>query len=285
MHCYGYKISFDHKMYKNQEGINLLKIDQIPSSNFDHELKFHNNQNREVKLLSNHKIGENKKDQKYIFVIKDLFSFLWSEDNSDLYYISHSNDDTLLKYWTLHTILPLYLTQKDIYYFLHAGAVEIENKPVLFIADSYGGKSTLTDFFIKKGHVMISDDKVATFEKDNSIYSVPAYPYHRPYRKTEDLGIFVENFASEKKEINSIFNLVKSDQKSEISIKEIFGIEKFKALRYATDIDLPINKQSRFKSISSIANKVEMYDITIPWDLDRLQEVYQTIIEFIKVKG
>ena len=36
---------------------------------------------------------------------------------------------------------------------------------------------------------MISDDKVATFIKEELIYAVPSYPYHRPYRKVEDLGI------------------------------------------------------------------------------------------------
>ena len=137
-------------------------------------------------------------------------------------------------------------------------------------------------FFMKKGHGMISDDKIATYEKNGKIYSIPSYPYHRPYRKMEDLGLFVENFVSESKAINCIFNLVKSDSSSDIIINEIFGIEKFKVLRYSTDIDLPIHRESRFKSLTNIANKVQIFNITIPWDMDRLEEVYQSIIKFTK---
>ena len=112
-------------------------------------------------------------------------------------------------------------TLENKYYFIHAGAVEIKGNPILFIANSFGGKSTLTDYFIKKNHTMISDDKVATFIKEELIYAVPSYPYHRPYRKVEDLGIFIENFSKENKPISKIYNLIKSDEKEEIFINEI----------------------------------------------------------------
>jgi hypothetical protein len=60
------------------------------------------------------------------------------------------------------------------------------------------------------------------------------------------------------------------------------GIKKFTALRYATDIDLQVNKKSRFEILSKIANSIKVYDISIPWDLDRLEEVYQAIIKHNK---
>ena len=129
---------------------------------------------------------------------------------------------------------------------------------------------------------MISDDKVATYIENEKVYSVPSYSYHRPYRKVEDLGCFVNNFAKENKPISKIYNLVKSDKNDTISISEISGIEKFIALRYATDIDLQVNKKSRFEILSKIANKVKVYNIKIPWDLDRLEEVYQAIIKHNK---
>ena len=171
---------------------------------------------------------------------------------------------------------------ENTYYFLHAGAVEIDSKPVLFVADSFGGKSTMTDFFIKKGHTMISDDKVAVYEENKEILCVPSYPYHRPYRKVEDLGYPVENFAKGAKKMHAIFNLVKSDEKAEIIIEEVLGIEKFRILRFSTEIDFPINSKSKFEMLSKIANNVKLYNIKVPWDMNRLEEVYQTIVNFIK---
>ena len=185
-------------------------------------------------------------------------------------------------YWFSHTFLPIVFTMENIYYFLHAGAVEIDSKPVLFVADSFGGKSTMTDFFIKKGHTMISDDKVAVYEENKEILCVPSYPYHRPYRKVEDLGYPVENFSKGAKKMHAIFNLVKSDEKAEIIIEEVLGIEKFRILRFSTEIDFPINSKSKFEMLSKIANNVKLYNIKVPWDMNRLEEVYQTIVNFIK---
>lgn len=261
----------------------LLTEGDFPSVDLSHVLTLYNNQYREVQIKSDKPFDNIVKNQYFSFDVKDVVSFLFKiGTNSIIIKRRKKASDLLVEYWLYHTFLPILLTFENKYYFLHAGAVEIENKSVLFIADSFGGKSTLTDFFIKKGHTMISDDKVATFEKEEKIHAVPSYPYHRPYRKMEDLGIFVENFAKEIKPIHCIFNLIKSDEDSDINIEKISGIDKFKALRHATDIDLPVHKQSRFKSLANIANKVDIYNITIPWDLDRLEEVYAKICIFIK---
>ncbi len=261
----------------------ILTEEEYPSVNLSYVLILYNNQYREVQITSNKSFDKIEKNQYFSFDVKDVLSFLFKiGTNTIILKRKEKATDLLVDYWLYHTFLPILLTFENKYYFLHAGAVEIESKSVLFIADSFGGKSTLTDFFIKKGHTMISDDKVATFEKDDKIYAVPSYPYHRPYRKMEDLGIFVENFANKIKPIHCIFNLIKSDEESKIKIEKISGIEKFKALRYATDIDLPVHKESRFKSVTNIANKVCIYNISIPWDLERLDEVYGKICKFIK---
>ena len=43
-----------------------------------------------------------------------------------------------------------------------------------------------------------------------------------------------------------------------------------------------MRKKSRFEILSKIANSIKVYDISIPWDLDRLEEVYQAIIKHNK---
>ena len=280
MKLYDYEISYHNQ--KTKERQYLLTEEKESSASISHVLRLNNNQYRKVAITSNLPFSNIVPNQKISFIVNKVLSFSTTVGSNEIFYhIAEEGNLELRDYWLSHTFLPILLTIENKYYILHAGAVEIFEKPVLFVADSFGGKSTMTDFFIKKGHTMISDDKVATYDKDGFIYSVPSYPYHRPYRKMEDLGIFVENFAKENKIINCIFNLVKSDAKASIKIEEIFGVEKFKVLRYATDIDLPVEQEKKFTTLANIANKVQIYSIIIPWDLNRLEEVYQTIINFI----
>ena len=268
-----------------KDRVYILTEGKKTSVNFPYVLGLHNNQYREVTIYSDKPFDNITKNQTISFVVNEVVTFTYKIASKEIFfYKEEKTNDELVTYWLYHSFLPILFTFESTYYILHTAAIEINKKSVLFIANSFGGKSTLTDYFIKKGHIMISDDKVATYKESEKIIAVPSFPYHRPYRKMEDLGIYVENFASESRPINSIFNLVKSDPKADIKIKEIFGVEKFKVLKYASDTDLPIHKKSRFKSLTDIANKVNMYNITIPWDLNRLEEVYQTITKFIKNK-
>jgi serine kinase of HPr protein (carbohydrate metabolism regulator) len=282
MVLYGYEVSFDKLDIKQSEN-KLLKESKTLLVDNSYILELVNNQNRRVSITSNKPFLDNQTNQIINFLVEDIVTFSAEKNQNIIYYkIEKEGTESLVRYWLSHTFLPIIFTLENIYYFLHAGAVEIDSKPILFVADSFGGKSTLTDFFIKKNHTMISDDKVATYMKNETIYAVPSYPYHRPYRKVEDLGIYIENFAKENKPISKIYNLVKSNKDDKITINEIRGIKKFIALRYATDIELEVNNKSRFDMLSNIVNKIKVYDITIPWDLDRLEEVYQTIIEHNK---
>lgn len=279
---YDYEILFNEDIISN---INFYQIekDDTFSTDFSYILYLNNNQYRIVSISSDKSFENLQSNQNIYFQIEDVMTFFVRLNTNKIYYKFHKyGNEELLKYWLYHTFLPILFTLENKYYFIHAGAVEIKGNPILFIANSFGGKSTLTDYFIKKNHTMISDDKVATFIKEELIYAVPSYPYHRPYRKVEDLGIFIENFSKENKPISKIYNLIKSDEKEEIFINEIKGIKKFTALRYATDIDLQVNKKSRFEILSKIANSIKVYDISIPWDLDRLEEVYQAIIKHNK---
>ncbi|MEA3373232.1 MAG: hypothetical protein U9Q62_06010 [Campylobacterota bacterium] len=245
--------------------------------------KFHNNQNRILRLYSDNDIRYAVKDQRWVFTIEDVVSFSWLQESNEIFYqLLPSATEELLRYWLLHIVLPLYLTTENLYYFLHAGAVQVDKKSVLFMADSFGGKSTLTDFFLKKGHTLISDDKVATFEENDTFMAVPSYSYHRPYRATEDLGIKVDNFATEPRPIKAIYLLISVDEDVETTISPAKGIEKFSSLRFATEVGLPLFMQERFAYLTKLANNTAIFNVTIPWDLDRLSEVYDAIVAHTK---
>ena len=243
MLLYNYELITNHNQKTKSKHSISLEEDKNLLVDTNYILHLQNNQYRKVSITSDNSISNITANQSINFLVENIVTFNSKVGSKKITFkLEKDGTKELLDYWLYHTFLPILFTIENKYYFLHAGAVEIEEKAVLFIANSFGGKSTLTDFFIKKNHTMISDDKVGTYIQDDKIMSVPSYSYHRPYRKVEDLGLQVENFAKENKEIFCIFNLIKSDENSEINIEKITGIEKFKALRFATDVDLEVNK-------------------------------------------
>jgi len=135
---------------------------------------------------------------------------------------------------------------------------------------------------LKQGHRLISDDKVATYEKDGHIYAVPSHPHHRPYRKMEDLGFFVEDAVKEPKPIHGIYKLVRKNANTEIKITTLQAMEKFIALRLASEMNLFFQKQIRFTYLSKKVHAIPLFQITIPWDLNRLKDVYHEILRHQK---
>ena len=288
MIAYNHNIQFIPALKKNKKSVSssmpTVTIKENKSTNFHKELyaylKFFNNQGRDVLLYSDRAFAPTKKGQLWAFEVKDIVTFFWYSGTLNLEYQKQEHfTDELLEYWALHIVLPIFFTIEETYDFLHAGAVEVEGKPILFVAESFGGKSTMTDFFLKQGHTLISDDKVASYEKNGAFFSVPSIPFHRPYRKMEDLGYFVENVAATPKPIHAIYELEKSMEDAPITITELHGIEKFKSLRYSSEINLSFLKTKRFTFLSRLAKAVPVYRVTVPWDMERLGEVHNRIVE------
>jgi len=260
-------------------GINLenpIEKSCIKLSDFPVIYKFYNNQLREVSLY----MREDKLSS-FVFMITDVISFECDIDNKKIYYKLYSEGTKeLLEYWLYHTLMPIYLTISNTYYFLHACAVRIDEKSVLFMAASMGGKSTMTDYFMKQGHTLISDDKVGCLYEDDLYKIVPSYPYHRPYRKFEDLGYKVDNFEEKITNLDIIYILDVDKKYDKVSLKELKGIEKFSQLISGTEIDLELFQKERFSFVSGLANKIPMILVNIPKDLTRLDETYKAITTY-----
>ncbi len=188
----------------------------------------------------------------------------------------------LLGFWFIHLLLPLYLTLENMYDFFHAGAVEVEGKPILFIAPSMGGKSTMTDYFIKQGHTLISDDKVATFIDNGKFMAVGSHPYHRPYRKFEELGYRVNHFIAAFKPIHAFYVLESVDKDTEIMIEEIKGIEKFDTFLPNYLYTFMHLRPKRLQYLADMLNIVRVFCVQVPWDINRLGEVHKKICEHSK---
>lgn len=211
--------------------------------------------------------------------VKDVLTLIWDAENRKIIYIKGENyTPERLRFWVYHTFSPLVLELQRIYRILHVGSVEIDGKPVLFSAFSFGGKSTLTDYFIQKGHTMLSDDSVAIEKRGDIYYAIASYPFHRPYREPETLGCPVKNFATEPKPLHAVYVLEKSEPDAIVEINELKGIEKFKAFHYSSFIDFSFMKQERFDFFTQMSKHVTVYQVKVPWDLERLDEVYDKIV-------
>ena len=277
MKLYNYNInhsSFTKKLVAGNS-IFLIQKNGITNVKCQDFYKFDNNQGREISLFL--------APSSFIFSVKNVLSFeCFTETNEVFYQLHKEGTQELLEYWFAHTLLPIYFTIADTYYFLHAGAVRVNSKTVLFMADSMGGKSTTTDYFIQKGHTLVSDDKVGTFEEDGKFRLVSSYPYHRPYRKFEDLGLKVDNFEENVTDLDIIYMLDVNEDYDKVTIIELKGLEKVGLLIRGTDINLPILQKERFAYITKLANATPVFHIQIPKDLERLNEVYSEILKHTK---
>ena len=238
---------------------------------------------RKVYLYSDREFDGTEVDQPWCYEVQDIVTFYWVGGERTIYYeLGEKGDTNLLSFWFVHLLLPLYMTLENMYDFLHAGAVEVEGKPIFFIAPSMGGKSTMTDYFIKQGHPLISDDKVPTFIADGKFMAVGSHPYHRPYRKFEELGYRVEKLTTSFNPIHSFYELEGVDGDAEISIEEIKGFYKFDVLLPNYLYMFSWLRAERLKYLSKMLNEVRVFHVKVPWDMDRLGEVHQQIVEHSK---
>ena len=235
---------------------------------------------QDARYLSVTPFTPNSYDISFGLEIKNSLTLAWDRDRKEILYSKGQDySPDKLQFWLYHTFMPILLELRKMYHILHVGAVKIEDKTILFSAPSFGGKSTMTDYFINHGHTMLSDDTLAVEEIDGKYYAIPSYPFHRPYRKLEDLGYPVKNFLTTVEPIDTIYLLNKSTTQTEIKIEELKGIEKFKALHYSIFIMFEFMKQEWFLFFTEMAKGIPVYEVHYPHDLERLPEVYEKIIE------
>lgn len=212
--------------------------------------------------------------------VEDVLTLVWDSERKQILYGEGKHfTPELLQFWIFHTFFPIVLELQRGYKMLHVGSVEIEGVPVLFGAPSYGGKSTMTDFFIQKGHTLFSDDTLAVRKEDGDYIIYPSFPYYRPHREPESLGYRVDNFARHPAPIKVLFDLHGVAPNAPVEINISKGIQKFKAFFYSGFIKFPFMKKERFDYFTQMSKQVPVYKVSVPWDKDRLDEVYEAIVK------
>jgi len=233
---------------------------------------------RNVYIYSNREFNGSEAGQPWCYEVKDVVSFYWRGETNSIYYeLGEKGNADLLSFWFIHLFFPFYQTLEKKYDFLHAGGVEVEGNPIFFIAPSMGGKSTMTDYFIKQGHPLVSDDKVPTFIQNGQFMCVGSHPYHRPYRKFEELGYRVGDFTAAFKPIHAFYRLDAADADADIEITEIKGFAKFDILLPNYLYMFSWLKPQRLKYLSSMLNRIKVFNVQVPWSIERLDEVYGAV--------
>ncbi len=233
---------------------------------------------RNLSILTDREIALSIANQPWCFEVDGVARFFWCGGAGVIEYESLEQcTDSLLAFWMIHIFLPLYFTFEGLYEFIHACAVLAEGDTILFTAPSHGGKSTLTDFFLKQGHTLISDDKVATYCEGNQYFAVPAHPNHRPYRKFEELGYRADEFSSDARAIDAIYVLQAVGHADEVQIGEIRGHQKFVHLLPNYLFNFSFLKARRLEYLAQMVNTVPVYRVSVPWSLGRLREVHDAI--------
>lgn len=239
---------------------------------------------RKVYLYSDRIFEKNTDKQPWCYEVKDVLRFYWYAGDSTIYYrLDKKGDASLLSFWFIHLLLPLYFTLEKRFDFFHAGAVRVEDKNILFLAPSMGGKSTMTDFFLKQGHSLIADDKVATFSAKNQFMTVASHPYHRPYRKFEDLGTRVQHYENICEPIHALYSLQKSPASSKPLISEVSGVDKFKTILPNYLYMFPYLMAYRLQYLSKVLHSIKMFHIQIPWDQKQLGSVHDSICQHCRI--
>jgi hypothetical protein len=238
------------------------------------------NHGRDLVLLTDRELARSEPGQPWCLEVQGVVRFHWAGDAPIITYeLLENGSRQLLVFWFVHIFLPLHLTLERGYDFIHSAAVEIEGQPVLFIAPSTGGKSTLGDYFLKRGHAMLSDDKVATFLHEGRFWAVPSHPHHRPYREFEVLGYPVERFATSARPIHAFYLLEPDEPDSDIVITEVQGFRKFEQLLPNYLFGFGFLKEQRLHWLAGLADQSQLFRVRRPWSLGRMQEVYDAVCE------
>lgn len=290
---FGHTVDFSNEPILNYETATsaqnrTISVKELSLPDFDILTDYTPHSLQKVRYGGHEPFSETKgKDVEWLMEVEGVLKLVWFPQTRTIGYEKGKGfTPHRLRFWIYHTFLPLLFQMEGIYNILHVGCIEVRGKAVILMAPSFGGKSTLTNYFLQQGHRLLSDDTLAVEQLADGTYrAVASWPFHRPYREPEVLGKETAFFVTEPLEITGVYRLEKAAEDAEVQIGEIKGIEKFKTIHAGTFIALSFLKQKTFDFHTSFAKKVPVYRITVPWDIKRLNEVYKCITRHAALGG
>ena len=184
-------------------------------------------------------------------------------------------EDELLCYWLLRYMVPFYLAFEGPAVFFHGSAVKVGDGAVAFLAESFGGKSTLANYLQQQEHPLITDDDLLV-DGAGPFLAVPSIPFIRTSRRQEDLGVRVERFTDRPVSLRKIYILGLSDAPAAvIPLSEIEGVA---ALLQQNRFRFLEKLAQRFRFCVRLASTIRISRLVMPRALSRLDEVHRTLL-------
>jgi hypothetical protein len=212
--------------------------------------------------------------------IRDVLRLRWNTLENTIWYEPLADyTPGGLRFWVLHTLIPVMLTQRRFCEFLHAGAVAHNGEAIVFTAASFGGKSTLTHYCLQQGMSLVADDCVGLRAQGAICDAIPGYPFCRPYRAAEELGTPVSNHFNSRLPVRAVYLLEKVAPSAPVKLAPIAGAACLQALWENRFTAASYLREQQFKSVANLANLLPVYRLDVPQSLERLGEVLEAIID------
>ncbi len=221
----------------------------------------------------------------WAYEIEELGGF-FVERESRKVYARWEGGEMQMEFWLSHLLLPLWLALETGALLLHAGAVEIEGKAVVFCAPSHGGKSTLTDDLVARGHRLITDDTLALFPRDGGFVTTGSVPYCRPYREFETLGEYTPEYRNGWIEVSQLYLLERDDGVEGASFVPVVGIEKFSALHEGTLLyNFPHLRARHLRDLAAFLDGIRVTRLRRPWGREHFPRLHGEILSHMRGRG
>jgi hypothetical protein len=189
--------------------------------------------------------------------------------------------------WLLHYALPLLLVSEGHLQLLHGSAVQIGRQAVGFLAPSGGGKTTLAEYFLQRGHGFFTDEKLGVVARRQRVLAVPSTPF---YRRGEANARWraVTNFATSPAPLTALYVLVPADATATPAVTPVSAGEAAFVLTQRCEFQLPRSVRARlrlpsfpltcFQACTALAAAVRVCRLVVPRDRMRLSDVYDAVV-------
>ena len=206
----------------------------------------------------------------------------------------------------LGPVMSMWLEQHG-FQVLHASAVLINKKVVLFLAESQQGKSTIASAMVKMGCPLLSDDLVPVkyCQAENQFYAYSSYPVIKLWPdqfkrlfKQENPESFLDKdlkkcrvrvdhlnpelFCNKSYPLAAIYKLCRRDELIKILIEPVSRIESVTELiqySFAAPIMIATGWQpQRLEEFSKLSSHIPVHNLIYPSDIENLDSVCEQII-------